>query len=302
MALLPKYHLTQKCTRLQFQLPLEKPAASHPKSEILPPSWRLLAGSQKETATLELTGLARLLWHTDCFPRKTLVPALRACWRLGLSPTHSQGFQAQRGLQEQQQRLRSHLGGTQVSASIGKTSLSSPLTLPELCSESKPRALMVAVLLAGASTSAGSKRSRSGAQLLSALSCSRPGRRNVDDNPAALVADRCHQKGLPLSRPACCSPLRAAPVPEGGRSLELLARVLQHQRSLFPEPLLQAPHLDGLSNLQVCVPAPGLLCSWGHTSTAWPLPCSAGAAGSYVSPAESGWARGRSAPAPLLLS
>lgn len=34
--LLPKYHVTQKCTRLEFKLPFEKRAASHPKGEILP--------------------------------------------------------------------------------------------------------------------------------------------------------------------------------------------------------------------------------------------------------------------------
>lgn len=39
MELLPKYHLTQKCTRLEFKVPFEKPAASHPKGEILPLSW-----------------------------------------------------------------------------------------------------------------------------------------------------------------------------------------------------------------------------------------------------------------------
>lgn len=33
---LPKYHMTQKWTRLKFKLPCEKPAASHPKGEILP--------------------------------------------------------------------------------------------------------------------------------------------------------------------------------------------------------------------------------------------------------------------------
>lgn len=36
MELLPKYHLTHKCTRLELKLPFEKPAASHPEGEIVP--------------------------------------------------------------------------------------------------------------------------------------------------------------------------------------------------------------------------------------------------------------------------
>lgn len=90
---------------------------------------------------------------------------------------------------------------------------------------------MMLVLLAGASTSACSKRSHSGAQLPSASPCSNPARGNQEGNPAALVADRCHQKGLPLSRLSCCSPLRA---PESLK--EAGAWSCWHECSLFPEP------------------------------------------------------------------
>lgn len=71
---------------------------------------------------MSLLGLFWLCGTRICFPSRALVPALGACWWLGLSRTHSQGFQAHCGLQQQQQRLWGHLGGTQVSASIGKSS------------------------------------------------------------------------------------------------------------------------------------------------------------------------------------
>lgn len=87
---LPKYHLTQKCTQPGVETLLGQSCSKSPES--LPLSWRVLAGSQKEMATLGLTGLALVLWHTDLFPMQSPCPSTQGLLAAGAQSHTLTGF------------------------------------------------------------------------------------------------------------------------------------------------------------------------------------------------------------------